>query len=550
MMPMIRLKLLKLIYRSAQLESPTSRLSPCLSRSHLCTSTELLESSDSQRTPSWLDFGHYPGGSENSDSGDDFSIPSLAEWARTFPPLDRNTFGLRPEGAPEEIPDVERICRILRNHHRSPDDVVGALIGCGVSPSKSLLEQVLRRFSNDWISTFGAFSWAKSHTGYVHSPEVCNLMVDILGKSKRFPLMLKLVEEMSGTEGYVSLVTMSKVIRRLAKARKYKCAIEAFKTMDHFGIDKDIKSLNILMDALVKGDSVESARETFLAFKEEIGFNLESFNVLIHGFCKCRKLEEARTIMEEMKKDGLKPDAFSYTCLVEAYCHEKDFRSVECVLAEMMENGSPPNTVTYTIYMHALGKAKQIKEALGVYEKMKSRGCIPDSSFYSSLIYILSKAGRTKYAQEIFEDMEAQGVTRDVLTYNTMIAAACQRSQEEVALTLLKKMEEEPCKPDLKTYAPLLKMCMRMKRMRVLRFLLSHMLQNDVSIDRATYSSLVIGLCTSGELDQACRFLEDMVSKEWIPKDTVCKMLIKKLERAGMLKEKERTEKLISSVRQ
>lgn len=430
------------------------------------------------------------------------------------------------------------------------ENVVGALTGCGVSPSKSLLEQVLRRFSNEWVPAFGAFSWAKSHTGYVHSPEVCNLMVDILGKSKKFHLMLKLVEEMSGNEGYVSLVTMSKVIRRLAKARKHEHAIEAFKAMDRFGIDKDIESLNLLMDALVKGDSVESAREAFLAFKEEKGFNLESFNILIHGYCKCRKLDEARMIMEEMNKHGLRPDSVSYTCFIEAYCHEKDFRGAESILEEMAEKGSPPNVVSYTIYMHALGKAKQIKEALGVYEKMKSRGCVPDSSFYSSLIYILSKAGRTKDAQEIFEDMETQGVTRDVLTYNTMIAAACEHSQEELALMLLKRMEEKSCKPDLKTYTPLLKMCTRMKRMRVLQFLLSHMLQNNVSADRATYGLLIRGLCMSGELDQACWFLKEMVSKEWVPRETLCKLLIEKLESAGMLKEKEHTEKLISTVKQ
>lgn len=545
-----RLEFLKLLAGSAYSRRPNSCVGPCFSRSPLCTAAELPVSSDSLERPSWLDFGPNPNRPENSDSDDDFLIPSLADWVQTFPLLDNTKFGHKPKSSLEEITDVDRICKILKNHHRSPENVIKALTGCGVSPSKSLLEQVLRRFSNDWIPAFGVFSWAKSHTGYEHSAEVCNFMVDILGKSKNFHLMLELVEEMSRTEGYVSLVTVSKVIRRLAKARKYEHAVEAFKAMDRFGVDMDIDSLNLLMDALVKGDSVESSQEAFLAFKEEIGFNLESFNILIHGFCKCRKLDEARMVMEEMKKKGLRPDSVSYTCFIEAYCHEKDFQSAESILEEMTENGSPPNVVTYTIYMHALGKAKQINEALGVYVKMKSRGCIPDSSFYSSLIYILSKAGRIKDAQELFEDMEAEGVRRDVLTYDTMIAAACEHSQEEVALTLLKKMEEESCKPDLKTYTPLLKMCAKMKRMRVLQFLLSHMLQNDVSVDRATYELLIRGLCKSGKLDRACWFIEEMVSKEWVPRETVRKLLIEKLEGAGMLKEKRHVEKLISEAKQ
>ncbi|XP_031375967.1 pentatricopeptide repeat-containing protein At3g22670, mitochondrial-like [Punica granatum] len=496
-----------------------------------------------------LDFDADPNGPENADSGDEFVIPSLADWVQSYPLLDHTKALHKPKSGKEEISDVDRMCQILKTHRRSLEDVVRALNGCGASPSKSLLEQVLRRFSNDWVPAFGTFSWAKSQTGYVHSPEVCDLMVDILGKSKKFHLMWELAEEMSGMEGYVSFVTMSKIIRRLAKAKKFEDAIEAFKGMNRFGVSKDIKSLNVLMDAMVKGDSVESAEEAFSAFKDEVGLSSESFNILIHGFCKCRKLDDARRVMEEMEKHGLRPDSVSYTCFVDAHCREKDFRSAESILKEMTQKGCPPNVVTYTIYMHALGKAKQINEALGVYEKMKSRGCVPDTSFYNSLIYILSKAGRSKDAQEIFEDMEAEGVDRDVLTYNTMIAAACERSQELVALKLLKKMEEESCQPDLKTYAPLLKMCTRKKRMRVLHFLLSHMLRNNVSIDLGTYELLVRGLCKSGKLDKACSFLEEMVSKGWTPRETICKLLIEKLDAAGMVKEKEHAEKLMSTVK-
>ncbi|KAJ7979691.1 Pentatricopeptide repeat-containing protein [Quillaja saponaria] len=278
---------------------------------------------------------------------------------------------------------------------------------------------------------------------------------------------------MDQQEGYVTLVTMTHVMRRFSKAGRYMEAIEAFHQMERFNVRKDT---NTLMVALVKENSVEHAHDVILEFKSSIPLNSHTFNVLIHG--------------------------------------------VDEVLDNMKEKGCPPNVVTYTVVMHALGKAKQINAALEVYEKMKHNGCVPDVSFYSSLIFILGQTGRLKDAPDVFEDMSKHGVSPDVLTYNSMISTACAHSQEETALKLLKEMEENSCKPNLKTYAPLLKMCCRKKRRKVLDFLLNHMFRNDISIEVGTYSLLVHGLCKNGKLERVCSFFEEMVLKGLAPQRT------------------------------
>ncbi|XLS93071.1 hypothetical protein HN51_069079 [Arachis hypogaea] len=279
-------------------------------------------------------------------------------------------------------------------------------------------------------------------------------MVDILAKSKNFDLMWELLEEMAHLQqGYVTSDTLV----------------------------KDTAMLNALMDALMKGNSVEHAHDALLEFKGSVPLNSHSFNVLIHGWCKVRKFEWAKKAMEDMKEHGFHPDAFSYTTFVESYCREKDFRKVDRVMEEMRGNGCTPNA-------------------------MKVDGCVPDTAFYSSLIFILGKAGRIKDARDVFEDMPKQGVVRDVMTYNTMISIACTHQREETALRLLKEMEDSSCKPELETYHPLLKMCCRKKRMKVLRFLLDHMLRNDLSPEVGTYTLLVHGMCRSGKLESASSF--------------------------------------------
>ncbi|KAM7529591.1 hypothetical protein LguiB_033001 [Lonicera macranthoides] len=55
---------------------------------------------------------------------------------------------------------------------------------------------MLKRFSKEGIPAFGFFKWAKLQTGFKHSPDSYNLMVDSLGKSRKFALMWEIVEEM------------------------------------------------------------------------------------------------------------------------------------------------------------------------------------------------------------------------------------------------------------------------------------------------------------------------------------------------------------------
>ncbi|MCI34124.1 pentatricopeptide repeat-containing protein, partial [Trifolium medium] len=99
------------------------------------------------------------------------------------------------------LEDVEAISNVLKERHSSHELVAQALDSRGFRVSNSLVMQILKRFSNDWVPAFGFFIWAKTQTPYVHSPEVYNLMVDILGKSKEFDLMWDLVKEMKGLEG-------------------------------------------------------------------------------------------------------------------------------------------------------------------------------------------------------------------------------------------------------------------------------------------------------------------------------------------------------------
>ncbi|PIN02792.1 hypothetical protein CDL12_24691 [Handroanthus impetiginosus] len=503
---------------------------------------------ESPELPDWVKSSGKDTGANKQDD-DDFVPPSVSYWIENHK---AHVQDVDMKSIVNDIveSDVDKISKILKNQFKSPDLVAKALDGCDVDLSDRLVEQVLLRFSCEWIPAFGFFKWAELWKGATHSPDLYNLMFDNLGKMRKFDIIWELMEEMKELEGYITLDTMTKIMRRLANAGKYDDAIEAFETMERFGIDKDITAMNRLIDALVKQGSVEIAEHVFLKFKEHIPPTSQTYNMLVHGWCKIRQIDKAKKTLDEMKGHGFYPDSVTYTCFIEAYCREKDFRKVDTTLQEMKKNGCHPSVVTYTIMMKALAKAKETDKAMEVYEQMKQNNCSPDASFYNVFINALSKAGRLKDSDAVFEDMSKQGVTPDVSTYNTLILIAAQSLQEEKALSLLMKMEESQCKPDICTYGPLLKMCCILKRMKALSFLLSHMFKNDVSLDLGTYSLLVNRLCRNGKLERACSFFEEMVLKGFVPMDCTYKILVEGLEKKGMHKEKQEIEGLMTQAEQ
>ncbi|KAJ0978834.1 hypothetical protein J5N97_014308 [Dioscorea zingiberensis] len=497
--------------------------------------------SESHELPDWFKVRQNEPSSDVFDSDDDFMIPADNQVISDCRTVVRKVL-------PGEIVDgcVDEICEILKNKFSSHETVGLALDACSVKVSKSLVDKILRRFNNDWVPAFGFFKWVDSRPEYgKHSPGSYDMMVDILGKCKQFELMWQLVDGMMQCGRLVSLSTMTKVIRRLAGARRWDDAIETFHDLELFGVKKDCLAMNVLLDSLCKERNVNYARDVFLMLRSQIPPNASSFNILIHGWCKAGKLDEAKQTIKEMSDFGFTPCVISYTNMIEAYCIKKDFESVDAILAEMRCQGCLPNVVTYTIIMHSLGKANRIQEALQVCDKMGRDGCVPDTSFYNSLIFILSRAGRLADANHLYEEMCKDGIPLNATTYNTLISASCNHSQVENAFKLIKEMGESSCKPDTKSYHPLLKLCCKRKWTKLLTYLLLDMFEKDVSLDPGTYTLLVQGLCRYGKLQQSCLLFEEMVLKGISAKPHTFNLLLEALDRNSIYGAKEKIHQLM-----
>ncbi|KAI5392225.1 pentatricopeptide repeat-containing protein At3g04130, mitochondrial [Lathyrus oleraceus] len=458
----------------------------------------------------------------------------------------------------EQSQDVTRYVDILTakiGKGGSEEDILLSLIGDevvnGIHPSQNLVNRLLCRYKDDWKSALGIFKWASSHTHFKHSQESYDMMVDILGRMKVMGKMKEILEEMR-QESLVTLDTIAKVMRRFVGAKQWKDAVRIFDDLQFLGLEKNTESMNVLLDTLCKEKFVKQALDIYLELKHHIAPSAHTFNILIHGWCKIRRVEEALWTIQEMKGYGCRPCVISYSTIIQCYCEEQNFDQVYELLDEMQAQNCSPNVVTYTTIMCALAKAEKIDEALQVVDRMSSIGCKPDTLFYNSFIYTLGRAGRIDDAMHVFKvAMPKAGVTPNTSTYNSLISMFCYYAREERAFGILKEMEESGLfKPDIQTYHPLIKSCFKMRQIdSLLNDILNDMINKyHIGLDLSTYTLLIHGLCRADRCKWAFDLFEEMVDQDIVPMYRTCRLLLDEVKQKNMYQAVEKIEILMKNL--
>ncbi|KAF9600148.1 hypothetical protein IFM89_004759 [Coptis chinensis] len=112
--------------------------------------------------------------------------------------------------------------------------------------SLPLVVEVLNKLSNAGALALTFFRWVEKKEGYKHTNESYNALIEALDKIKQFNSIWDIVEEMK-RKGLETKETFGLIMRRYARCRKTKEAIETFK-MEKFGMKHELSDYNRLID--------------------------------------------------------------------------------------------------------------------------------------------------------------------------------------------------------------------------------------------------------------------------------------------------------------
>lgn len=199
------------------------------------------------------------------------------------------------------------------------------------------------------------------------------------------------------------------------------------------GYESDVFIGNTLVHMYANCGSLVEAQKVFDLLSNR---DVVSWNAMIAGFSQQGRGQQALHLYDQMRKDGVMPDDWTYVSLLSA-CS-----SLAAAEEKTYVNGQ-------ALKLESLRKGTQIHADI----TQSGRGSV--AHVCSALVHMYASCGNIQEARSVFDTLRRC----DVVIWNTMIAGYVQQEQNENALHLYNRMHEEGVTPNESTFLSTVKAC-------------------------------------------------------------------------------------------
>ncbi|CAJ1936290.1 unnamed protein product [Sphenostylis stenocarpa] len=346
-----------------------------------------------------------------------------------------------------------------------------------------------------------------------------------------------LVERMSEQGVLPDVVTFNSRISALCRAGKVLEASRIFRDMqmdEELGLPRpNVVTFNLMLKGFCKHGMMEDARGLVDTMKKAGHFvSLESYNVWLLGLVRNGELLEARLVLDEMAAKGIVPNIYTYNIMVDGLCRNHMLSDARGLMDVMISNGVYPDTVTYTTLLHGYCSKGKVFEAKHVLHEMIRNGCQPNTYTCNTLLHSLWKEGRTLEAEEMLQKMNEKCYQPDTVTCNIVVHGLSRNGELDKAMEIVSEMwtngptsldkgnsfatlinsisNVSNCLPDGITYTTLINGLCKVGRLEEAKKKFIEMLAKSLHPDSVTYDTFIWSFCREGKISSAFRVLKDM----------------------------------------
>ncbi|CAN1198800.1 Putative pentatricopeptide repeat-containing protein At3g15200 [Linum perenne] len=413
---------------------------------------------------------------------------------------------------------ANRVHDVLRKYRDGPTKRIELVLAqfFDSKPTEQLVLDVLRRNCSDSKLALTFFNWVSSTSPLSACPAACNEILDILGKTRQFEDVVKVLDEMSKRKGFVDEETYRVLVNRYAAAHKVDEAIGIFHKRKEFGLEDEAAAFRVLLMSLCRYKHVEVA-ETLLHSKENgVGKDIKTLNIILNGWLVRGNVHEAKRLWKDIVASKCKPDLFTYATFIKVLTMKGKLGTALKLYRAMWKSECKPDVVIRNIVIDALCFKKRIPEALEIFREMNDDGvCSPNAATYNSLIKHLCKIQRMEKVYELLDEMEEKGGScmPNDKTFNYLLKSL--NDQFEVP-RILERMKRSGCSINNDAYNLMLKLYVKWDYEEKARDLWYEMENTRSGPDQRSYTIMVHWLYQKGRFDDALCYFQEMKSKRMV----------------------------------
>ena len=127
-----------------------------------------------------------------------------------------------------------------------------------------------------------------------------------------------------------------------------------------------------------------------------------TYNQVVFGFCKMRRLEEACKVLEEMESCGCIPDIKIWTIMIQGHCDANEIDRALLCLHETIEKGCKADAAVLGVLIDSFLSQKRIDDGYKLLVKIvRKHGKSPTQNTYLKLIDNLLEIGKFEEALDL-----------------------------------------------------------------------------------------------------------------------------------------------------
>ncbi|KAL5976908.1 Pentatricopeptide repeat-containing protein, mitochondrial [Asimina triloba] len=240
------------------------------------------------------------------------------------------------------------------------------------------------------------------------------------------------------------------------------------------------------------------------------GFEPPAFliNSLINMYAKFGLLDEARKLFEEMPERNV----VSWTTMIAACTNSKLSEEALKILARMLREGVRPNAYTFSSVLRACNGLNTLQQ---LHCSLFKRGLESDVFVRSALIDIYAKWGELDDGFRVFSEM----ATSDLIVWNSIIGGFAQNNDVFEALNLFKDMKKAGFAANQGTLTSVLRACAGSALLELGRQV--HVNALKIERDLILNNALLDMYCKCGSLEDAESAFERMTERDVISWSTM-----------------------------
>uniref|UniRef100_A0A0E0FN72 Pentacotripeptide-repeat region of PRORP domain-containing protein n=1 Tax=Oryza nivara TaxID=4536 RepID=A0A0E0FN72_ORYNI len=362
----------------------------------------------------------------------------------------------------------------------------------------------------------------------------CNIILRHYGETRRWDELSKVFGWMQEHD-MLNIASYSSYFKYLGLSRNPARALQVYGAIRENPTRIHVSVCNSVLGCLVKNGRFDSSFKLYdEMIREGLSPDLFTYSTLLSG---CMKLKQGYTkameLVNELNSRGFQMDSVILTTLLKVYSKGGLFEKARELLTELEASGFAQDEMPYCILIDGLVKERKIWEAMILFNDMKEKG--------------------VKSGKKCVLSMENHGIGFLLMAYNDvqylvpnntlsvyygyafsiMISALHRGGYREESKQLAKEFEAKNATYDLVMLNTSLRAYCSTNDMESVMIMLRKMDESNISPDAITFNTLTRYFCMAKVYHLAYKTIQDMHTKGHQLNEELCSEIMMQLGEAG-----------------